>query len=113
MNEWLKSIIGFMLILSIVTQMMPNEKYEQYIRLFTGFLLIVLLLQPILKIGLADSFLEQRIEQFIQEQEVLEEQIDRETGVFQMEIEKQQEDVQEKIEILDVEQIKVEVKSSD
>ena len=49
MSEWLQGIVGYLLLVSVTTQMIPNKKYEQYVRLFTGFLLIVVLLQPVLK----------------------------------------------------------------
>ena len=48
MNDWIKTLVGYLLIVSVVTQMMPNRKYEQYVKLFTGFLLIILILQPVL-----------------------------------------------------------------
>ena len=47
MNDWIKNLVGYLLIVSVVTQMMPNGKYEQYVKLFTGFLLIILILQQI------------------------------------------------------------------
>ena len=29
MNDWIKNLVGYLLIVSVVTQMMPNGKYEQ------------------------------------------------------------------------------------
>lgn len=107
MSSWLKSLVGYMLIVSVVMQMLPNKKYEQYVRLFTGFLLIVLVLQPILKIGSADSFLADKIAGFVQEQELLEEQIGEETAVFQNKSEKMQQQSLEQIEIQPVEAVEV------
>lgn len=107
MSSWLKSLVGYMLIVSVVMQMLPNKKYEQYVRLFTGFLLIVLVLQPILKIGSADSFLADKIAGFVQEQELLEEQIGEETAVFQNKSEKMQQQSLEQIEIQPVETVEV------
>ena len=113
MSDWIKSLVGYMLIVSVVMQMMPNQKYEQYVRLFTGFLLIVLVLQPILKIGSADSFLEQQIFEFVQEQEVLEEQIGMQGEAFRVQSEEMQEKKEASIEIQEIEQVKVEVTMDD
>ena len=33
MNDWMKSLVGYMLIVSVVTQMLPNKKYEQYVKI--------------------------------------------------------------------------------
>lgn len=113
MNGWLKSLVGYMLIISVAMQMLPNQKYEQYVRLFTGFLLIVLVLQPVLKIGAADSYLENKIAEFVQEQEVLEERIIEQGEMFRLESEKIQEENLELIEVQDVERVEVEVTMDD
>lgn len=113
MSEWLKNLVGYMLIVSVAMQMLPNKKYEQYIRLFTGFLLIVLVLQPILKIGSADAFLENKIAEFVQEQEALEEQIAVQGEAFQRESESMQEETNINIEVPMVEEVKVEVSTDD
>ena len=96
MNEWLKNLVSYLLIVSIGMQMLPNKKYEEYVRLFTGFLLIVILLQPILKIRSSDHLIEERINQFVEEQEMLE------TSVFEGEA--------EMVQIERIEEIQVEVR---
>ena len=104
MNEWVKSLVGYFLIVSVVTQMMPSQKYEQYIKLFTGFLLIVLFLQPVLKIRSANVFLEGKINEFVQEQEKLEEQI----GIQSEEFQKKSEQIQqESQDVIGIEEIKI------
>lgn len=108
MSEWMKNLVGYLLVVSVALQMLPNKKYEQYLRLFTGFLLMILMLQPILKIGSADSFLETQIRTFIQEQEALEEKIVRQGEAFGQKT-KQQELSETQVEIEPVEQIQVEV----
>lgn len=113
MSEWLKSLLGYMLIVSVTMQMLPNQKYEQYVRLFTGFLLIILILQPVLKIGSADSFLEHKISEFVQEQEALEERIGKEGEAFRSESSKYQEkisdELSETIEIQEITQVEVSI----
>ena len=83
MSEWMKSLVGFLLLVSVTMQLLPNQKYEQYVRLFIGFLLMILVLKPVLQIRSADVFLEQKIQQFVQEQNELEEEISMEGLEFQ------------------------------
>ena len=109
MSEWLKSMVGYMLIVSVTMQMLPDKKYEQYVKLFTGFLLIVLVLQPLLKIGSASTFLENKISEFVQEQERLEQEIAKESQVFQKQTEKLRGETSERIEIEQIEQVEVSV----
>lgn len=107
MSGWLKSLVGYLLIVSVTMQMLPDKKYEQYVRLFTGFLLIVLVLQPVLKIGSANSFLENKISEFVQEQEKLEAVIGKEKQAFQNRSVEMQQEPFEKIEIQPVEPVEV------
>ncbi len=72
MNEWIRQLVAYLVVISIGMQMLPNKKYEEYVRLFTGFLLIVIILQPILKIRSSDRYLEEQIYQFVEEQEKME-----------------------------------------
>ena len=99
MNEWLKNLVSYLLVVSIGMQMLPNKKYEEYVRLFTGFLLIVILLQPILKIRSSDHLIEERINQFVEEQELLE------TSAFERE--------EEMMWVEQIEEIQVEVRLND
>ena len=76
MSEWIRQIVIYLLVVSAAMQMLPEKKYEPYVRLFTGLLLILFVLRPVLKIGSADTYLEQKIAKFIEEQEALESQIE-------------------------------------
>ena len=107
MSEWLKSLVGFMLLVSVTTQMLPNQKYEQYVRLFTGFLMIIILLQPILKIRSADTYLENKIQEFVQAQSTLEERIRKEGLEFQTESLSLYEDMTEPVEIPEINRVEV------
>ena len=82
MSEWLKNFVGYLLLASIGIQMIPNEKYEKYVRLFTGFLLVMIVLQPILQIRSSNLFLENKIDAFIREQEKMEQWIAEESCMF-------------------------------
>lgn len=83
MSEWMKNLVGFLLLASVTMQLLPNQKYEQYVRLFIGFLLMILVLKPVLQIRSADIFLEQKIQKFVQEQTALEKKIGMEGLTFQ------------------------------
>ena len=107
MNEWLKNLVGYMLMVSIGLQMLPNQKYEQYVKLFTGFLLVIMVLQPVLKIKSADTYLESQMETFISQQERLEEQIAEQSLMFS------EQKVESIEQIQKIEQILVEVNLDD
>lgn len=110
MNEWVKNLTGVLLVSSVAVQLLPDQKYEQYLKLFLGFFLLILILQPVLKIGSADSYLEEKINAFVQEQEQMEEQIVSQGEAFAAETEEMQE---MPAEIEPVEDITVEVELND
>ena len=109
MNDWIKTLVGYLLIVSVITQMMPNGKNEQYVRLFTGILLSILILQPVLKIGSANTFLEGKIHTFVQEQEEMEDQIGVQSEAFQKKSEELRQENQEQIVIEEIQKVQVEV----
>lgn len=73
--SWLEGFAGCMLAVGLAVRMLPDRKYEQYIRLFTGFIMVILVLHPLLRIGSADRALERKIREFAEEQEKLEEKV--------------------------------------
>ena len=101
MSEWMKNFVGFLLIISVASHLLPDKKYEPYLRLFTGFLMILLLIQPVLKLGGVESYLEEKMLQFLQEQERLEEEIYNQRETFLLE--------EEPVTISRIEDVKVEV----
>lgn len=107
MSQWLKSLVGYLLIVSITLQMLPDKKYEQYVKLFTGFLLMILVLRPVLKIGSASAFLESKILAFVEEQERLEQEVGRESKEFQQQSSQMEPQEREQIEIAPIEQVEV------
>lgn len=48
--EWMENLAFYLVIITIVVQMLPNNSYKKYIRFFTGLILILLMMNPILKI---------------------------------------------------------------
>ena len=113
MNEWIKSFVGCLLMISVVMQMLPNSKYEQYVKLFTGFLILVLLIQPFLKIGSMDSYLEGKIEEAMEAQERLEKEIVVQSEVFESKSQEIRLNDAQKIDIPQIERVEVEVTLDD
>ena len=46
--EWVKGIAFYMVLMTAVLQVLPENGYKKYIRFFTGLLLVVLLSEPLL-----------------------------------------------------------------
>lgn len=44
---WVESIAGYCIFLAVVLNLIPGKKYEKYIRLFTGMVAILLIMQPL------------------------------------------------------------------
>ncbi len=109
MSEWIKEIVSYLLLVSIVMHMLPGKNYEPYIKLFAGFLLILFVFRPILKIGSADAYLEQKISEFITQQEYLESQIAVSGEIFCRESEEILEEKQQEIAVDEIESVQVEV----
>ena len=107
MNEWIKGLVIFFLVVSIAEQMLPNKKYEQYVKLFTGLLLIVMLMQPILKIGSSDRIFEQKLSKLLEEQEALEQEIGKQPILFENTEKNQSFYEMDVIEIEEIHQVEV------
>lgn len=48
--DWIKGIIGCLLIMSLILQCMPGKIYRPYLRLFMGIVLILTMLGPLTEI---------------------------------------------------------------
>lgn len=48
-ENYVKNICYYAIITSIIMNIFPDEKFTKYIRLFSGFILIMLLISPITK----------------------------------------------------------------
>lgn len=44
---WIRNIVFYMVFITVITNLLPSEKYEKYLRLFSGCILILLVLQPL------------------------------------------------------------------
>ena len=45
--QWMKSLAFFHVLTTALLHILPDKRYEQYIRLFMGFLLVLLICTPI------------------------------------------------------------------
>ena len=48
--EWLRNISYYLILVTAVTYVLPSNSYRKYIRLFTGLVLIMMLLTPVLNL---------------------------------------------------------------
>ena len=53
-NDYIREIIGFVLVSGFIVNILPDNKNIKYIKLFTGLVITILLLSPVLKIMSAD-----------------------------------------------------------
>lgn len=44
---WIRNLTGYFLFLAVIEALLPNRKYSRYVRLFSGMVLILLVLQPL------------------------------------------------------------------
>ena len=57
--QWIETIAFYLVILTIVIQLIPNNSYKQYVRFFVGLILILMLVNPICSLfGMQESFQE-------------------------------------------------------
>ena len=45
--SWIRNLTGFFLFMSVIENLLPNKKYGKYVMLFSGMVLILLVLQPL------------------------------------------------------------------
>ena len=57
-KTWVKSVILFVLFISLVQQLIAGKKYEKYFRLFAGMILILLVASPVMKLIGGENFFE-------------------------------------------------------
>ena len=45
--EWIRNITYYLIFITVIINLLPNKKYEKYVRLFAGMVLILLVLKPV------------------------------------------------------------------
>lgn len=57
--EWTKNLAFYMVLVTMVVQMIPNNSYKKYVRFFIGLILIVMLTEPVFRIlDMKDTFMD-------------------------------------------------------
>jgi len=56
--EWSKNIVCFSIFAALIKNLLPGEKYTPYVRLYIGFMMLLVFLTPILKVLNADVTLD-------------------------------------------------------
>lgn len=54
LSDYIKEILGFIVISRLIVNVLPDNKNVKYVKLFTGLVLTLLLISPILKLGRID-----------------------------------------------------------
>ena len=63
--EWLKDLSFYLILVTAVLYVLPSNSYRKYLRFFTGLVLIVLLITPVLNLfGMKPSVGESLMEEF-------------------------------------------------
>ena len=55
MEVYIKEILFFLILTAVINNLLPNNSYKKYVRLFTGLILIIILISPILPYLKMDS----------------------------------------------------------
>lgn len=55
LSDWAKNIVYYILFVKLISHLIPNGNMSKYIKLFTGILLIVVLMEPILSLSNMDQ----------------------------------------------------------
>lgn len=80
--EWIRNVAFYLVMITAVIQILPNDTYKKYVHFFTGLVLILLLMTPVLKILGMENFassleggesFEQKIQEMEEETEYLRE----------------------------------------
>jgi stage III sporulation protein AF len=72
--EWVRNIVFYQMITSIIINLIPSNAYVKYIRFFMGMLFVLIAIQPLLKVvRLAEkvdvSYVHEVLEQELEEQD--------------------------------------------
>lgn len=70
MMEYVKTLVGFLMLETIFCQLISDHAIKRMVKLFCGFVLAVILLQPIGKVLGLDGFLEESLRQAQVSQEI-------------------------------------------
>ncbi len=61
--NWVKNLVCFYLLLTVVQHLLPKKSYQKYVRFFSGMLLTILVVSPVLSLLGNEELLRQKISQ--------------------------------------------------
>lgn len=73
--EWVRTIVVYVILISVVLHLLPDKQYSKYVQLFLGLLLILITMGPIAKLFGKENPLELFYEQAFYTQEAQEEEL--------------------------------------
>lgn len=78
--EWIKNIVFYQLVVSIVINMIPDNAYQKYVRFFLGMLFLVIVIQPIFQLMNMTESIDGRYMQEMWEKDLEENSIEFDMG---------------------------------
>ena len=60
---WVKNLVCFYLLLTVVLHLLPRQSYRKYVRFFSGMLLTILVVSPVLSLLGNEEALREKISQ--------------------------------------------------
>lgn len=103
--EWMRNIAFYLVLITAVVHMVPDSDYKKYIRFFTGLVLILWILTPVLKLFGTDD----KLADIYRNKEYME-QIERMkdyAGSFREEKEMTPEKAEEQMPLIEVKEIRI------
>lgn len=61
--SWVKNLVCFYILLTVVLHLLPKENYQKYVRFFSGMLLTILVISPILSLMDNEEVIREKINQ--------------------------------------------------
>ena len=55
--SWLKNILGFLILSSVLYELLPEGHNRKYVRLFCGMILMILVFQPVFRLSSFETYL--------------------------------------------------------
>lgn len=48
-SEWLSNFAGYLILLTVIVQVIPNNEFQKYVKFICGLILILLLMTPVME----------------------------------------------------------------
>ena len=57
--SWVKNIAFYLILVAMLIHILPNSNYKKYVKFFTGLLLVIIVISPVIKLLRAEDTLDQ------------------------------------------------------